>query len=312
MPVTPQVQRLLETRAALNLPDVFDAELTVIRANAANGIAGSGIPEDIFHIEHRFINGPTADLPIRIYRPSDKPNLPAMVFFHGGGWVLATLDSAEQSLRSIANKGEIVIVSIGYQKAPEHPFPTPFDDCFAGLEWVIANAQYLGIDPSKIGVGGVSAGANLASGVALKARDQKIKLAFQMLNVPCNDNSMNYPSAVNNAEGYFLSTKAMLWFWDQYLQKPEDHLNPYAVPSRAQSFADLAPAIITTAEFDPLLDDGANYQELLEKAGVPTIYREFKGQLHGLINFGRDIPEAIELQQFLADQINILLTRGNK
>ena len=310
MPVSKAAQALIDARVASGLPEVWEAPLSVIRLNAMAGISGAGVPEKIYRVEDRYIPGLTADLPIRIYRPSDKSNLPAMVFFHGGGWVIATLDSAEQSLRSIAKKAQCIIISVGYQKAPEHPFPVPFDDCYSGLQWVIENAEDLGINPAQIGVGGVSAGANLASGVAIKARDQKISLAFQVLVVPCNDDTMDYPSAQRNAAGYNLSTAAMKWFWAQYLQNPADRKSPYAVPARATSFAGLAPAIITTSEYDPLLDDGFNYEALLNKAGVRTIYRENKGQLHGLINCARDIPEALVLQQYLADQINVLLGRS--
>ncbi len=310
MPLTPQSQKVIRDRIASGLPEVWEAPVAVIRANNHAGVAATGEPENIFSIEHQFIPGPTSDLPIRIYRPSDKRNLPAMVFFHGGGWVMGTMDGSEQAVRSIANKGQFIVVAVGYQKAPEHPFPTPFDDCYATTQWVYENATSLGIDPNKIGVAGASAGANLAAAVALKARDtQAIPLAFQALVVPCVDNEMKYPSATENASGYLLSTQGMKWFWSQYLKFARDEKNPYAVPAIAGNFSGLAPAIITTCEFDPLRDDGFNYAQLLTTAGVRTIYREFKGLLHNVIYSARDIPEALELQRFIADSINELLDR---
>ena len=299
----------LEARAASGLPEVWQAPVETIRKNLENRAVQSGEPENIYEVIHRYIPGPTSDLPLRIYRPIKGAVLPALVFFHGGGWVLNNLDSYEQAMRSLANKGQFVVIAVNYQKAPELPFPVPFDDCYATLLWVAQNAEKLGINPEQIGVGGDSAGANLAAGVAIKARDTgDINLAFQLLIYPCNDVEMKYDSAYNNGVGYGLSTQAMEWFWEQYLSKKSDAKNPYAVPASAKDFRGVAPAIITTAEFDPLLDDGYNYADLLRKAGVPTVYREYEGVIHGYFTLAGITPEANVLHNFVADEINAILT----
>ena len=213
-------------------------------------------------------------------------------------------------MRSLANKGQFVVIAVNYQKAPELPFPIPFDDCYSTLLWVAENFEMLGIEPTQIGVGGDSAGGNLAAGVAIKARDTgDVSLAFQLLIYPCNDNEMNYDSAYKNGDGYGLSTRAMKWFWEQYLSKKSDAKNPYAVPAAAKDFKNLAPAIITTAEFDPLLDDGYIYAELLRKSGVPTLYREYEGVIHGYFTLAGITPEAEVLHQHVTDEINALLAR---
>ena len=174
--------------------------------------------------------------------------------------------------------------------------------------WVEQNAEKLGVNSNQIGVGGDSAGANLAAGVAIKARDTgDVNLAFQLLIYPCNDSEMKYDSAYNNAVGYGLSTQAMEWFWEQYLSKKSDAKNPFAVPAASKDFRGLAPAIITTAEFDPLLDDGYNYADLLRKSGVPTVYREYEGVIHGYFTLAGITPEAEVLQQFVSDEINAIL-----
>ena len=300
----------LEMRSASNLPEVWHVPVKVLRQGLEGRTAQSGEPEKIYEVEHRFIPGPTSDLPIRIYRPHWHSPLPALLFFHGGGWVLNSLDIYEQALRSMANKGQFVVIAVNYQKAPEHPFPVPFDDCYATLLWVWKNAEKLGIDPNQIGVGGDSAGGNLASAVALKVRDTKdLPLAFQVLVYPCNDDEMNYESAKTNGSGYGLSTKSMKWFWEQYLSKKSDAKNPYAVPVAAKDFSGLAPAIITTAEFDPLLDDGYIYSELLKKSGVQVIYREYEGLIHGFFSMAGITDAANELHQNLCDEINALLMR---
>jgi len=310
MPLRPEIISFLETRATSGLPEVWQAPVAEIRANLEGRPAQSGIPEEIYAVENRFIPGPTADLAIRIYRPHWHSPLPVVVFYTGGGWVLNSLDIYEQAMRSLANKGQFIVIAVNYQKAPEHPFPIPFDDCYATLLWVQKNAEKLGIDPNQIGVGGDSAGGNLASAVALKARDTgDVKLAFQVLIYPCNDNALAYESAKTNGTDYGLTTKAMKWFWDQYLSKKSDSKNHYAVPVAAKDFSGLAPAIITTAEFDLLLDDGYIYAQLLKKSGVQVIYREYEGLIHGFFSMAGVTPAAEELHQDLCDEINALLMR---
>jgi acetyl esterase len=312
MGLKPEIAAYLAERAATGLPQVWQAPLAEIRENTKLHIALKQPLLQIHSVGHRSINGPTSNLPIRIYRPSEENNLPALVFFHGGGWVLNFLDIYEPALRKIAKNGNFVIIAVDYQKAPEHSYPAPLDDCYATLKWVIENAKDLGVDLAAIGVGGDSAGGNLASSVALKAsNEQLISLAFQLLIYPCNDYQMNYPSATNYSQGYGLTTQAMKWFWDQYLSKVEDQEDPYAVPVKANSLRGVAPAILIAAEFDPLTDDVKNYYQKLIKDSVPAIYKEFAGQIHGFFNLSGVTDDAESLYSEIAKEINAVLGRRN-
>lgn len=312
MGLKPEIAAYLAERAATGLPQVWQAPLTEIRENTKLHIALKQPLLQIHSVDNRSINGPTSNLPIRIYRPSEENNLPALVFFHGGGWVLNFLDIYEPALRKIAKHGNFVIIAVEYQKAPEHSYPAPLDDCYATLKWVIENAKDLGVDLAAIGVGGDSAGGNLASSVALKAsNEQLISLAFQLLIYPCNDYQMNYPSATNYSQGYGLTTQAMKWFWDQYLSKVEDQEDPYAVPVKANSLRGVAPAILIAAEFDPLTDDVKNYYQKLIKNSVPAIYKEFAGQIHGFFNLSGVTDDAESLYSEIAKEINAVLGRRN-
>lgn len=306
MPLAPEIKAFLEASAAAGLPQVWEAPVDVIRRNTQLRPALAGPVEPVREVINRFIPGPTADLPIRIYRPTSNTSAPAIVYFHGGGWVLNFLDIYDASLSRLANQSGATIISVNYQKAPEHPFPTPFDDCFATLEWVIANAPSLNIDPTRLGVAGDSAGANLASGVAIKARDMNVDLAFQLLIYPCNGRDFESDSYIKNATGYGLSTQAMKWFWDQYLQNEIHHLNPYAVPMAAKTFEGLAPAIIITAQYDPLLSDGEKYAEFLQRDGVQVFYKEYEGMIHGFFTNMAVTPAASEAIDLVAVEINKL------
>ena len=312
MGLKPEISAYLTERAATGLPQVWQAPLAQIRENTKLHIALKQPLLQIHSVDHRSINGPTSKLPIRIYRPSEEINLPALVFFHGGGWVLNFLDIYEPALRKIAKNGNFVIIAVDYQKAPEHSYPAPLDDCYATLKWVIENSAELGIDLAAIGVGGDRAGGNLASSVALKAfNEQLISLAFQLLIYPCNDYQMNYPSATNYSQGYGLTTQAMKWFWDQYLSKVEDKEDQYAVPAKAKSLRGVAPAILIAAEFDPLTDDVKNYYQKLIKDSVPAIYKEFAGQIHGFFNLSGVTDDAESLYSEIAKEINAILGRRN-
>ena len=306
MPLSPEIEEFLKRSAALTLPQVWEAPIDEIRRNTQGRTVTSGPVENIFQISNRFIPGPTADLPIRIYRPTEDMNSPVIVYFHGGGWVLNFLDIYDASLTRLANQSGAVIISVNYQKAPEHPFPIPFDDCYETLLWVIKNADLLGIDAESVGVAGDSAGGNLASAVALKARDNSIPLAFQILIYPCNDRDFETNSYKEHSTGYGLSTQAMQWFWEQYLQGSHHDANPYALPMQAKSFRDVAPAIVMTAEFDPLLSDGEKYAALLEADGVSVLYKAYNGMIHGFFTNMAVTPTAQEAIDFVAREVKKL------
>ena len=204
----------------------------------------------------------------------------------------------------MALKTNSVIVSVNYQKAPEHKFPIPFNDCYEGLEWTIANADRLGIDIDRLGVGGDSAGGNLASAVALAARDRgKIKLAYQWLVYPCNGPEFVDSPDVPNAQGYGLTQPGMKWLWDMYLNGDADRANPYAVPHSAQSLAGLPPTIMITAEYDVLRSDGISYFEKLKAAGNDVVYKDCPGMIHGFFNYGKYIDEGIAVRDWFAENI---------
>ncbi|MFM6841389.1 MAG: alpha/beta hydrolase [Candidatus Planktophila sp.] len=307
MPLAPEIKAFLEKQAAAGLPAVWDAPLSEIRANTQGRMATSGPVEPVREVINRFIPGPTADLPIRIYRPTDNPAAPAIVHFHGGGFVLNYLDMYDASMSRLANQSGFTIIGVHYQKAPEHPFPIPFDDCFATLQWVMAHSDELKIDRDFVGVAGDSAGATLASAVALKARDIGITLKFQLLIYPCNGRKFTTDSYENMATGYGLTTQAMKWFWDQYLQGDAHNENPYAVPMTAKDFTEVAPAIILTAEFDPLLSDGEQYAALLHRDHVPVLYKQYEGMIHGFFTNLAVTPTAQEAIDFVADELKKLL-----
>jgi acetyl esterase len=303
MSLAPEIDAFLKRLDALNLPQVWQAPVDEIRRNTQGRTITSGPVENILEISNRFIPGPTADLPVRIYRPTVATNAPAIVYFHGGGWVLNFLDIYDASLARLANQSGATIIAVNYQKAPEHPFPIPFDDCYATLLWVVANATNLGIDENRIGVAGDSAGGNLAAAVALKARDNDIALSVQILIYPATDRNFDTASYKENATGYGLSTQAMQWFWDQYLQGSHHDENPYAIPMRASSFKALAPAIIITAQYDPLLNDGERYAELLHRDGVPILYKGYEGMIHGFFTNMAVTPTAQEAIDFIAYEV---------
>ncbi len=287
MALAPEIEKYLQARAASGAPEVWQAPVAVLREGTYGKIALAGVPEKIFSIHDRYIPGPTADLHVRIFRPSDAKNLPALVYFHGGGWVLNFLDISDASLISLAKHSGSVVIAVNYQKSPEHPYPIPFDDCYSTFLWVHRNADVLGIDSKKIGVGGDSAGGNLASAVALKIRDTAgPSVAYQLLFYPCNERNFDTDSYLAFATGYGLSRQGMQWYWAQYLQGNDHDRDPYACPSTARNFTNLPPAIIVTAEFDPLRDDGVKYERSLRDAGVPTYYKEYKGMIHGFVTLG--------------------------
>jgi acetyl esterase len=238
--------------------------------------------------EDATIPGPGGDIPIRIYRPDVDGPVPTMAFFHGGGFVIGDIETHDDHARSICHDVGIVVVSVDYRLAPEHKFPAGFEDCLAATRWIADNVADLGGDPDKLLVGGDSAGGNLSAAVALATRESGPKLAAQFLIYPGIDFDMDadYPSRVANAEGYFLTAADMIWFGGHYLADDADRLDPRASTIKASSLAGAPPAVIGTAEFDPLRDEGEAYAKALADAGVEVRLQRYDGLVHGFYGMG--------------------------
>jgi acetyl esterase len=264
-----------------------------------------GSAADVASIEHRYIIGPTAELPIKIYTPHGAGPFPGIIIFHGGGWVAGNIDLYGVQHQQLAHICNAVVIAVNYQKAPEHSFPTPFDDCYATLEWVFANTELLNLNYEKIGVAGDSAGGNIAAAVALKARDAAgPKIAFQILIYPALDYKFDYPSMIDNATGYSLTTQAMKWYWDQYVSAVDDLENPYCRPMAEKNLTNLPPAFTITAELDPLRDEGEIYANRLHQAGVKSVLKRYDSLIHGFILMQGFLPEAREAIVDIANNVH--------
>jgi acetyl esterase len=238
---------------------------------------------------------------LRLYWPQAAAPVPAIVYYHGGGHVIGSLDTHDFVARNLCSGGRALVVSVDYRMGPEHKFPAAVDDSWAALQWVAANAESLGADPARMGVHGDSAGANLAAVVALLARDAGgPRLRLQSLVYPIADYGMVGDSYEKYADGYGILTRgAMVWFRDHYLRKPEDANDWRASPIKAASLAGAPPAIVITAECDVLHDDGQRYAEALQRAGVPVEYNEFPGMIHAFFGMVPAVDDAMKAQRFV-------------
>jgi acetyl esterase len=287
MPLDPQVQALLDQMAAADRPALHETSPAEARAAmAALGALGK-YPDPLAATGDRSIPGPAGPVPVRVYTPAAAPPLPVVVFFHGGGWVIGGIDTHDSTCQQLATTVPAVVVSVDYRLAPENPFPAAVDDCLAATRWVHDHAAELGADPSRLAVAGDSAGGNLAAVISLKARDEGgPPIVFQLLVYPATDLTRSFASHAENGEGYMLNTDAIDWFLDHYLPEAE-RKNPDASPHFATDLSGLPPALIITAEFDPLRDEGEAYADRLREAGVTATASRYDGMIHGF--FGMDL-----------------------
>ncbi|MGE0224965.1 MAG: alpha/beta hydrolase fold domain-containing protein [Acetobacteraceae bacterium] len=285
MPVDPQIAVLLEARA--KLPPLDTLPVPAAREQmGARAIPGLRIPE-VASVVNRDMQGPGGSLPLRIYTPHGTGPFPLVVFFHGSGFVVCDLDTHDPMCRNLCEGAGCVVVSVDYRLAPEHKFPAAPDDCLAATRWAAANAGALNADTSRIVVAGDSAGGNLAAVTALRIRDEGgPKLAGQLLIYPVTDyHTPGTPSYAENAEGYGLTRAVMAWFWNHYLSDPSQAAHPHASPLRANNLGRLPPALVITAEYDPLRDEGEHYGQKLQQAGVPAGIVRWDGMNHGFFFF---------------------------
>ena len=305
MPPTPETQGLLAMLEEAGGPDI--SEQTPEEARVA--IAGfaamqAGAPEPA-RVEDRTVPGPAGDIPIRVYA-AEGDNLPVVMYFHGGGWVLGDIESHDGTCKQLlAELGDAVVVSVHYRLAPEDKYPAAADDCYAATAWVAENGAEIGADGSRMAVAGDSAGGNLSAVVSQMARDKGgPAIAAQVLHVPVTDHNYSYPSYSDNAEGYLLTRASMVWFWDHYLPSDAAGKEAYASPLQADNLAGLPPALIQTAEFDPLRDEGEAYGAAIEAAGGDVTVHRYDGVVHDPFMMFAVIPTGIECLKEAAAYIN--------
>jgi acetyl esterase len=247
---------------------------------------------------------PSAAGPIglRVYRPDGGRPRPIFVYLHGGGWTLGDLDSHDVVCRRISVAADCMVVSVDYRLSPEHPYPAPMDDAVAAVRWIAEHGGELGGDPSRLAMGGDSAGGNMTAGAVIRLRDEGgPRVALQVLIYPATEPAFEMLSFYENADGFLLTTADVAWFWKNYLgDDPAAAADPYACPGVAPDLTRLPPAVMITGDFDPLRDDGEIYAIKLRAAGVPVVARRFAGMIHGFVALPVEIPAGRQAIRMIA------------
>jgi acetyl esterase len=299
----------MDRQAALGFPASWDVTPEEARADAKAGKAAIPyVREPVGEITERTIPGPAGEIPIRIYRPagvSSGESPPSLIMlFHGGGWVIGDFEIEDPTSRGLVNRVNAVLVSVDYRLAPETRFPGAPEDCYAATVWAVEHAEELGVNAANLAVAGTSAGGNLSAAVAQMARDRGGPvIKHQVLFCPVIDHHFERPSAVANAEGYGLTRDGMIWFWDQYLGPDGDGKHPYASPIQAESLAGLADATVIAAQYDPLLDEAADYAAALKAAGNDVTFTEYPGMIHGFNGSFGLIDDAVKACEEASNRI---------
>ena len=310
MPVNPRIQYILdqmnETMPAFTMDQITPE---VMRGTNSAQFAAMQQKEPVENVEDRTIPLAGRDIPIRVYTPAGEAPFPALVFYHGGGWVIGSIETHDAVCREIANLASCKVISVEYRLAPEHKFPAAVEDAYESLEWISSHAAELGIDPERIAVGGDSAGGNLATVACLIANERGgPHVVHQLLFYPSTGPAMDTPSASENAEGYLLTKDMMIWFQSHYLANEEDQEHPYLSPILSDKLEGLPPATILTAQYDPLRDIGIAYAEKLKSHGVEVFHKNYDDLIHGFANFTAYVPEARQAVGDGAEELKKALT----
>jgi len=303
MVLDPQVTALLESLEAQDVPALEEMNVPQSRALAMGYREMQGETQDVAEVRDLLVPGPAGELPVRIYFPNSDTPLPILVFFHGGGWVFGDVEIVDKPCRALANAIGCIVASVEFRRSPETKFPGPVEDCYAATAWIAGHAEELGGNRDRVGVAGDSAGGNLAAAVTLVARDRGgPRLAYQLLAYPVTapEARSEFASYTENAEGYLLTRRAMVWFWGHYLASPADGEHPYAAPLRAQHAVGLPPATLITCEFDPLRDEAVAYAEKLRAANVPVTVLHQRGMIHGFLWLGGVLDRMNEILPAIA------------
>ena len=283
MPLDPQARAYLDLMAAAGGPPAESLPPAEARALMETRPRKPG--PAVAKVEDRLIPGPGPDVPIRIYTPEGDGPCPVLVWLHGGGWVLGSIETNDATCRALTNEAHCITVSVGYRLAPETKFPGGLEDSYAAAAWAAGNAASFGGDPSRVAIGGASAGGNLAAAVTLLARERGgPRLVHQLLVYPVTDLAQDTDSYRENAEGYGLTRSTMAWYRELYLSNETERANPLVAPLQAADLSGLPPALVITAEYDPLRDEGEAYARRLTDAGVRTRCTRYDGMIHLFFN----------------------------
>ena len=278
-----KLKAILWLNKTFNKLDLKTATVKQVRDFADNRESSltDGPPIQLRKVEDKTIEGRNGVIPIRMYFPAKKEKMPVIVFYHGGGFVIGNLKSHDKVCRRTCQMNQAIVVAVDYRLAPEHKFPAGPEDCYDATKWVSENIQQYGGNPDQLVVMGDSAGANLATVTAIQARDLGTpKIAFQVLVYPTADARLRHASIEENAEGYILTKELMEWFMDHYCRTAADKLNPLMSPLLAKDLSNLPPALVQTAQFDPLRDEGKEYADALKAAGNEVQYTNYEGLIH--------------------------------
>jgi acetyl esterase len=300
----PQAREVMNYLTGLGLPEIDRMSPSEARREYRDVRAALRPPApDLFEVRDLVAGATAGAISLRLYRPAEGV-LPALVYFHGGGWVVGDLDTHDVVCRQIALQARAVVIAVDYRLAPEHPFPAAVEDAWSATTWVAAHAPELGIDARRLAVGGDSAGGGLAAVVALMARDSStLRLTLQVLVYPVTDLRAESASYSNYAEGYLLTRAAMQWYIAQYAPTPQAIEDWRASPLRAPWVHGVAPTLIIAAELDPLCDEGEAYARRLQGARVPVEYQRLDGMIHGFLTMGGRIDAANKAVSIIADAL---------
>ena len=295
MPLHPEYEAMLAQMAEVEGPALVDMPVEAGR-EMYRTMQPEALDVPVAAVTDASANG----VPMRIYTPPGEGPFPLVMMFHGGGWVIGDLVTADGQSREVCRGAGVTVVSVDYRLAPEHRFPAAADDCYAATVWAVQNAGHIGADASRVAVAGDSAGGNLAAVVSQMARDKRRagaadapNIRFQLLVYPVTDGvNFNTASYRDNGEGYMLTADSMHWFWNHYAPEPAERSNPYASPLLADDLSDLPEALVMTAEYDPLRDEGEAYATALANAGVTARCQRYGGMIHGFFGQSRVVGAA--------------------
>ncbi|WP_273842777.1 alpha/beta hydrolase [Rubrobacter calidifluminis] len=303
MSLNPQTEQLLRQMEQEQVPDISEMDVPRARKFLEEAFGEAGA-EEVARVHSLTVPGPAGRLPVRIYDPGGDGRRPLLVFYHGGGWVIGNIESHDPVCRALARASGYAVASVEYRLAPESAFPAAPEDCYAATRWLAGNAREMGYDASRLVVAGDSAGGNLAAVVALMARRQGgPEISRQVLIYPAVDLGGRYPSHEENGEGYFLTTAAMEWFVTHYIQDEAAAKSWMASPLLAEDHSGLPPAVVLTAGFDPLRDEGRAYARKLREAGVKVEEIRHDDQIHGFVSMLGLLDDARSAIEELAERI---------